>query len=88
MSKLKDQRYQLGPKRYPDLMTQKRLPVPSFTKATLGQIGSEKTLTLESASGRAAIQLGGVAGGATLLYIGENWALLAAPDQLFAVTFQ
>jgi len=88
MGKLKDQRYQLGPKRFPDLMTQKRPPVPAFTKVTVSQIGSDKTLTLESATGRAAIQPGGVAAGATLLHIGENWALLATRDQLFAVTFK
>jgi hypothetical protein len=87
MSKLKDQRYQLGPKRFPDLMTQKRPPVPSFTKITQGQIGSDKILTLESVAGRAAIQPGGVAAGATLLHIGANFALLATQDQLFAVTF-
>jgi hypothetical protein len=87
MSKLTNQRYQLGPKRYPDLMTQKHPPVPVFTKITLGQIGSDKILTLESANGRAAIQPGGVAAGATLLHIGDKWALLATQDQLFAVTF-
>lgn len=88
MSKLKDQRYQLSPKRFPDLMAQKRPPLPVFTKVTLSQIGDNKTLRFQTAAGEAMIQPGGVAAGATLLHIGENWALLAAQDQLFAVTFQ
>jgi hypothetical protein len=87
MSKLKDQRYQLGPKRHPDLMTRKPSPVPSFTKVTMSQIGDNKTLRLQTATSDAVIQPGGTASGATLLYIADNWALLATQDGLFAVTF-
>ena len=88
MSKLKDQRYQIGPKRYPDLVAQKRPAMPVFTKVVLRQLGDNKTLDLQWAANRAAIQPGGAAAGATLLHIGNDWALLAAQDQLFAVTFQ
>ena len=92
MSKLADQRYQLGAKRFPDLGTlrsalEKRPALPVFTKVALEQVGENKTLRLQTATSQAMIQPGGVVAGATLLHIGENWALLGARDQLFAITF-
>ena len=87
LPKLTDQRYDLGTQKYPNLAKQKSLPVPVFTKVAMSQIGNDKTLTLDSAAGRAVIQPGGVAAGATLLHIGDNWALLASQDRLFAVKF-
>ena len=87
LPKLTDQRYNLGPKKHPNLARQKSLPVPVFTKLSLHQIGENKTLEFQWLGGTAVIQPGGVAAGATLLHIGENWALLAAADRLFAVTF-
>jgi len=88
MPKLTDQRYQLGPKRFPDLMVQKRPPTPTFTRVVLSQIGDNKTLRFQTSTNDAIIQPGGTVAGATLLYIGDNWALMATQDQLFAVTFQ
>jgi len=45
-------------------------------------------LRFQTSTNDAIIQPGGTVAGATLLYIGDNWALMATQDQLFAVTFQ
>jgi len=90
---LATQRYQLGPTRYPNLT-----PLPEA--ATLRKPESHSwTISLPDAAGKKAlefrspekgaavsiIQPGGKIDGCSLLYIGDNWALMAGDDRVFAV---
>ena len=88
------QRYTLGPKRYPDLGTLKEatvdrpLFIPPAWKIVLRPVGASSALEFSrGASVLALLQAGGKVDAYTLLYIGDRWALLAAPDQLFTVSF-
>ena len=88
------QRYTLGPKRYPDLGTLKEATVnrPPFTppawKITVRPVGAGSALEFSNgASVLALLQAGGKVGEYTLVYIGNRWALLATPDQLFTASF-
>jgi len=87
-----NQRYQLGPSRYPQLSTlaaalQNRRPPTASWKITAHDVAGTRSLQFTSATTSALIQPGGAVDGCVLLYIGSNWALLAAPDQLFSVPF-
>ncbi len=91
-SKLAMQRYELGPARLPNLGTLKqtigdRNPVLPEWKITPQTLGSSKTLEFRSGPSVVTIQPGGKVDAFTLLYIDDGWALMAGPDQLFAVTF-
>ena len=92
LSKLTAQRYRLGPAAFPSLspLAQAlgdRNPAAPAWKIALHGSREARVLEFQSATGTHLLQPGGKIGDATLLYIGENWALLAWPDQLFAVTF-
>jgi len=94
--RLDDQRYQLGPTRFPQLgnLTQavrhRSVQIPSWT-ITLHDLAGSKAL--EFRSDRAGtpvittIQPGGRVDDCILLFIGDKWALMAGMDQLFAVSF-
>ena len=92
-AKLTGQRYQLGPARFPELgplsaVTGNRKPAAPAWKITPHQIGGKRTLEFRLDGSSATFEAGGMAAPSDrLLYIGEHWALLASPDQLFAVTF-
>ena len=87
-----NQRYQLGPTRYPSLSSlrdaiQNRRPPATAWKITPQAIAGTRSLQFKSATANALIQPGGSVDGNYLLFIGDGWALLAGPDQLFTVTF-
>ena len=88
------QRYRLGPKRYPTLGTlreataERRPFVPPAWKVALRVIGENRAL--EFFLGNATVglvQAGGKIDVYTLAYVGDHWALMAGPDQLFTVAF-
>jgi hypothetical protein len=87
-----NQRYQLGPARYPLLAgwhaaIQSRTPVAVPWQISVQTVGGERSLQFRTQRTSALIQPGGSVDGHFLLFIGDRWALLAAPDQLFTVTF-
>ncbi|MCG3147341.1 MAG: hypothetical protein PCFJNLEI_00780 [Verrucomicrobiae bacterium] len=87
-----NQRYQLGPTRCPLLTTLREATKPRPAQAvpwkiTAHSVSGERSLQFKGKKTSALIQQGGSVDGYALLYIGDNWALLAAQDQLFAVTF-
>jgi len=93
--KQKDQRYQLGTSRFPQLAPfaeaiRKRTP-PSVTwQITSRAIGGSTALEFRapnSPAPLAILQPGGTVGGFVLVFIGNLWALMAAQDQLFAIAF-
>lgn len=91
-AKLEAQRYRLGPSACPDLpplarATGDRNPAPPAWKLIPHGTGAARALEFQTPGGTHLLQPGGKVGDATLLYIGDKWALLAWPDQLFAVTF-
>ena len=88
------QRYQLGPTRLPELetlreATMERKPfAPPAWKVALRVVGENRALEFQS--GGAVVGLvsaGGQVGNYTLMYVGDRWALLAGPDQLFTIVF-
>ena len=90
------QRYALGPKRWPALGTLREATVarppltPPAWKITAVRAGEGTALEFRAGAGGAVlglIQAGGRIDAYTLVYIGDRWALLAGPDQLFTVTF-
>lgn len=92
-SSLAGQRFQIGPAAYPTLPElgksagDRKLSVPAW-KITRQQIAEKPALELRAPNtAPALLQPGGKAGEFTLLYIGETWALFAAPDQLFALRY-
>ena len=89
LAKLKGQRYQLGPARFPELspLAHRTPPVLPAWKLTLRNLGDKRALEIRLAASTATLQPGGKTGDYTLVYLGDNWALMAGPDQLFAVTF-
>ena len=92
MAKLSNQRYQIGPALYPNLsplkaaLGDRNLLLPKW-KIALQRIGDQPALEFRSANASATLQPGGKTGDYTLLYIGDSWALIASPDQLFALRF-
>jgi hypothetical protein len=89
-----DQRYRLAPARYPDLLPlaaaiTHREAMARPWKITPREVGGTRALAFQAASGAtlAVIQPGGAAGDCVLAFAGPNWALMAGPDQLFAVNF-
>ena len=90
---LASQRYELGPARLPHLagmkvaLEQRHIAPPQADVSQLQTPGG-LALQLRLSNGlMAVIQPGGQAGGFTLVYIGQNWALMAGEDQLFTITF-
>ena len=87
-----NQRYQLGPTRNPrlsslrDAVQNRRSPALTW-QITPQEIAGTRSLQFKSATATALIQPGGTVAGYTLLFIGDGWALLAGPDQLFSVPF-
>ena len=92
ISKLALQRYHLGAAKFlslgtlSDTVSQRHSILPAW-KITLRNLGDKPALEIRIAASSATLQPGGKTGDHTLLYIGENWALFAGPDQLFAVPF-
>ena len=87
-----NQRYQLGPTRTPQLSTlaastKDRHPPASNWKITPQDVAGARALQFRSATANALIQPGGIVDGCLLMFIGDGWALLAGPDQLFSITF-
>jgi len=92
LGKLSAQRYRLGPARHPDLgplgeaTGDRNSPPPSWQLTALN-LGGKRVLKIRTPTGTATLEPGGKTGAFTLLFTGDNWALMAGPDQLFAVTF-
>lgn len=88
------QRYQIGPKRFPELGTvreatgqRKDVKLPAW-KVTLQTVASNRALEFrEGGKVVGVITAGGKIGEYSLLYVGEGWALMAGTDQLFAISF-
>ena len=93
--KQKDQRYQLGPARFPQLTTfaeatRKRTPPAVTWKITPSAAGGGATLEFRApgaATPMAVLQPGGAVGEFVLMFVGNRWALMSSQDQLFAVAF-
>lgn len=92
MAKWTKQRYALGPTRAP-LLTPlaeavKAKPAPVGWKLSPRDAGGVRALEMRGADGKVAVvQAGGRFGDATLLFVGEGWALLADTERLFALGF-
>ena len=88
LEKLGGQRYLLGPACFPDLgsASSRQTGLPAWSLA-VRNLGDKRALEIRTGSSTATLQPGGKTGSMTLLYLGERWALMAGPDQLFAVTF-
>ncbi|MCX6897674.1 MAG: hypothetical protein NT105_03150 [Verrucomicrobia bacterium] len=90
-----NQRYQIGPTRFPQLATfkdaiRKRVPPVTAWKISTRSIGSGTALDFRSAGNDALVatlQPGGSVGGNMLVFVGDHWALMAALDQFFTVNF-
>jgi len=90
-----NQRYQIGPTRFPQLATfkdavRKRTPPVTAWKISTRSIGSGTALDFRSTDSNAllaTLQPGGSVGGNMLVFIGDHWALMAALDQFFTVNF-
>lgn len=89
-----NQRYQLGPKRFPNLgtlreATSNRKPLaPPAWKIFLRTTGNNRALEFQQNGAVAGLlTAGGKIGDYGLLYVGDHWALMAATDQLFTVAF-
>jgi len=87
------QRYQLGPTRFPNLaplpeaLTRRKPETHSWT-ISLRDAAGKKALEFRSPEKGATVAIiepGGKIDGCVLLYIGNNWALMAGVDDLFAV---
>ncbi len=91
-TKLVKQRYQLGPTRYPQLSrladAVKPKPAPQGWHISPRSIGTTKALEMRASDGKVAVvEPGGRFADATLLFIGEGWALLADTEWLFTLAF-
>lgn len=88
------QRYTLGPRRDPDLGTLEEATVhrkpltPPAWKIALRQFAGNDALEFSLNNAVVGVlQAGGKLDLYTLVYVGDRWALMAATDQLFTVTF-
>ena len=88
------QRYQLGPTRFPNLGTLREATVerrpftPPAWRIVLRPVGASPALEFHAGAALLGlIQAGGKIDVYTLAYVGDHWALLAGPDQLFTVSF-
>ena len=90
-SKLAGQRYQLGPACLPRLAPLSEAirsrPPPHGWSITPREVNGKPALEFRAEKLTAVIQPGGSIEGCVLLFIGDRWALMAGPDQLFAVGF-
>lgn len=90
-SKLAGQRYQLGPACLPKLAPLSEAirsrPPPHGWIITPREVNGKPALEFRATKVTAVIQPGGSIEGCVLLFIGDRWALMAGPDQLFAVGF-
>ena len=93
--RLTGQRYQLGPRRFPQLgglaaATASRIPAGQSWQITLRNLAGNKALEFLSKRDNASVavlQPGGVVDDCTLVFIGDHWALMASMDRLFAIPF-
>jgi hypothetical protein len=91
-AKLDDQRYELGPTRYPQLTTLataiKDEPAAPAWKITPREVSGGRALEIRTAAGQVAgVQPGVQIEGTTLAYIADGWALFANTDGLFVQAF-
>ena len=90
-SKLAGQRFQLGPACLPKLAPLSEAirsrPQQHEWIITPREVNGKPALEVRGAKITAVIQPGGSIEGCVLLFIGDRWALMAGPDQLFAVGF-
>jgi hypothetical protein len=91
-TKLTKQRYQLGPARYPQLTrladaVKPRQPSRNW-KLAIREAGGAKALEMRGSDGKAAVvQPGGNFDDATLLHIGDGWALMVDTERMFTLAF-
>jgi hypothetical protein len=89
------QRYELGPGRFPKLSALKEAIRAGGEKrdwkVSVRDIAGNKAIEFRrpgSVTPFATLEKGGKVEDCTLLFIGENWMLMAGPDQLFAMTLR
>ena len=87
-----NQRYQIGTTRNPQLSLlsdaiKNRRPPAVAWKITPLDVGGARALQFQSATANALLQPGGMVDGYVLMFIGDGWALLGGPEQLFTVVF-
>ena len=90
--KFATQRYSLAPSRHPQVRpvaeVLKSAPPPRAWQLTAKSIAGQRVLEFRLASGKTvATQAGGAVEDATLLHIGDGWALMSDTERLFTVTF-
>ncbi len=88
------QRYQLGPTRFPELAslreaTTGRNPfTPPVWKVVLRVVGENRALEFQSGGAVVGVlSAGGTLDHYSLMYVGDHWALMTGPDQLFTIAF-
>ncbi len=93
-SKIDLQRYTLAPADYPNLPPLKksigdRNPPPRPWKITARSVAGSTALEFKSTAsgGTVVAQAGARVDDCVLIFVGQKWALMAALDQLFVVTF-
>jgi hypothetical protein len=91
-AKLDDQRYGLGPTRYPQLSTLgvavKAEPAAPAWKITPREVSGGRAVEIRTAAGQVAVvQPGAQIEGITVAYIADGWALFANTDGLFVESF-
>lgn len=89
--KFVSQRYTLTPGKHPQVRPLEDTlsePSPAKTwKPTVRDVSGQRVLEFRIASGTVATQAGGRVEDATVLFVGDDWALLADLERIFAVTF-
>jgi len=89
--KFVSQRYTLTPGKHPQARSlEDTLAEPSPAKAwkpTARDVSGQRVLEFRTASGTVATQAGGRVEDATVLFIGDGWAVLTDLERIFTVTF-
>ncbi len=89
--KFASQRYTLTPGKHPQVRSAEdtlAAPGPARNwKPTVREVAGQRVLEFRTPAGTVATQAGGKVEDATVLYIGDGWALLADLERLFTVTF-
>ena len=91
-AKFSKQRYQLGPKRLPQLTTIAEAvsakPWKVAWKITQQAVAGNRAVMIVTPAGqRAVVQAGGKVGDVSILSIGDGWLLAADTEQLFGLNF-
>ncbi len=89
--KFSSQRYTLAPGKHPQVRSvEDTLAAPSPArnwKPAAREVSGQRVLEFRTMAGSVATQAGGKVEDATVLYVGDGWALLADLERLFTVTF-